>query len=37
MLAAGSGSRLLITCEGADAEAALEAIEKLILSKFDED
>ena len=37
MLAAGSGSRLLITCEGADSEAALAAIEKLILSKFDED
>src|SRR5476651_1295302 len=37
MLAAGSGSRLLITCEGEDAAAALDAIEKLILSKFDED
>ncbi len=37
MLAAGQGSRLLITCEGEDADAALAAIEKLILSKFDED
>ncbi len=37
MLAAGSGSRLNISCEGADAEQALEAVEKLILSKFDED
>lgn len=37
MLAAGSGSRLMITCEGADAVQALEAIEKLVLSKFDED
>ncbi len=37
MLAAGIGSRLTITCEGTDAEQALEAIEKLLLSKFDED
>ena len=37
MLAAGIGSRLTITCEGSDAEKALEAIERLILSKFDED
>lgn len=37
MLAAGNGSRLLLTCEGPDAEQALAAIEKLILSKFDED
>jgi len=37
MLAAGIGSRLMITCEGPDAEKALEALEKLILSKFDED
>jgi phosphocarrier protein HPr len=37
MLAAGNGSRLLITCDGSDAETALEAIEKLILAKFDED
>ena len=37
MLAAGNGSKLMLTCEGADAEQALAAIEKLILSKFDED
>ena len=37
MLAAGFGSKLMITCEGPDAPQALEAIEKLILSKFDED
>ena len=37
MLAAGIGSRLMITCEGTDAAQALDAIEKLILSKFDED
>jgi phosphocarrier protein len=37
MLAAGNGSRLRVTCEGSDAEKAIEAIEKLILSKFDED
>jgi phosphocarrier protein len=37
MLAAGNGSRLVLTCEGTDAEQALAAIEKLILSKFDED
>ena len=37
MLAAGNGSKLMLTCEGTDAEQALAAIEKLILSKFDED
>lgn len=37
MLAAGIGSRLKISCEGPDAAQALEAVEKLILSKFDED
>ncbi len=37
MLAAGQGSKLLITCEGTDAEAALAALEKLVLGKFDED
>ncbi len=37
MLAAGIGSRLTIRCEGTDSEQALAAIEKLILSKFDED
>jgi phosphotransferase system HPr-like phosphotransfer protein len=37
MLAAGMGSKLTVTCEGADADEALVAIEQLILSKFDED
>ena len=37
MLAAGIGSRMRITCEGSDAVQALEAIEKLILAKFDEE
>jgi phosphocarrier protein len=37
MLAAGIGSKMTITCEGSDAAEALDAIEKLILSKFDED
>jgi phosphocarrier protein len=37
MLAAGLGSKLKITCEGADAEKALGEIEALILRKFDED
>jgi phosphocarrier protein HPr len=37
MLAAGNGSKMAITCEGPDAAQALEALEKLILSKFDEE
>jgi phosphocarrier protein HPr len=37
MLAAGQGSKLTITCNGADAADAIEAIAKLILTKFDED
>jgi phosphocarrier protein HPr len=37
MLAAGMGSKLTITCEGSDADEAVDAIAKLILSKFDED
>jgi phosphocarrier protein HPr len=37
MLAAGQGSKLHITCEGADAHEALAALEKLIQQKFDED
>ncbi|MCE9612348.1 MAG: HPr family phosphocarrier protein [Chthoniobacter sp.] len=37
MLAAGQGSRLLVSCEGADAEKALAEIEAVILRKFDED
>ena len=37
MLAAGLGSKLKITCEGADSDKALIEIEALILRKFDED
>ena len=37
MLAAGQGSKLLVTCEGPDAEKALQEIENLILRRFDED
>jgi phosphocarrier protein len=37
MLAAGNGSKLSITCEGPDAAEALAALDKLIVSKFDEE
>jgi phosphocarrier protein len=37
MLAAGQGSKLNIRCEGADADKALEELEQLINSKFNED
>jgi phosphocarrier protein len=37
MLAAGQGSKLLVTCEGPDGEKALAEIEEIILRKFDED
>ena len=37
MLAAGQGSKLLVSCEGADADKALAEIEAVILRKFDED
>ncbi len=37
MLAAGQGSKLLVTCEGADAEQALAEIEALISRRFDEE
>ena len=37
MLAAGQGSKLQITAEGADANEALIALEKLMNQKFDED
>jgi phosphocarrier protein len=36
MLAAGAGSKLLVTCEGDDCHQALEEIEALINRKFDE-
>ncbi len=37
MLAAGQGSKLIVTGEGADAEKALAEVEAVILRKFDED
>jgi len=37
MLAAGQGSKLLVTCEGGDGEKALAEIEEIIRRKFDED
>src|SRR5256885_6090385 len=37
MLAAGQGSKLQIRCEGADAAKALQELEELIKSRFNED
>jgi phosphocarrier protein HPr len=37
MLAAGQGSKLLIRCDGPDADKAMEEIEDLIQRKFNED
>jgi phosphocarrier protein len=37
MLAAGQGSRLRIRCEGPDAGKAMDELEALINSKFNED
>ena len=37
MLAAGQGSKLRVTCEGDDADKALEEIESLIQRRFDEE
>lgn len=37
MLAAGQGSKLLVSCEGPDAEQALTEIEALIQRRFDEE
>jgi len=37
MLAAGQGSKLVITAEGPDAEAAVHELELLFLRKFDEE
>jgi phosphocarrier protein HPr len=37
MLAAGQGSKLRIRCEGPDAAKALQELEELINSKFNED
>ena len=36
MLAAGKGSTVTIDAEGEDADAALDALQKLIADKFDE-
>ena len=37
MLAAGQGSKLRVSCEGPDADRAMQEIEELIASKFNED
>ena len=37
MLAAGQGSKLIITAEGHDAEAAVRELESLFQRKFDEE
>jgi phosphocarrier protein len=37
MLAAGQGSKLLIRCEGPDAERAMQELEELINRRFNED
>jgi len=37
MLAAGQGTELLISAEGEDADRALQAIEELLASRFNED
>jgi phosphocarrier protein HPr len=37
MLAAGHGSKLRVTAEGADAEKAVSEIEAIVLRRFDED
>ena len=37
MLAAGQGSKLQIRCEGADANKAMEELEELIKSRFNEE
>jgi len=37
MLAAGQGSKLRITCEGADSDAAIQEIEDLVQRRFDEE
>ena len=36
MLAAGPGSKLLVTCDGDDCHQALDEIEALVKRKFDE-
>jgi phosphocarrier protein HPr len=37
MLAAGPGSVIIVTCDGADANEALDELEALVKRKFDEE
>ncbi|MEP6603062.1 MAG: HPr family phosphocarrier protein [Spartobacteria bacterium] len=37
MLAAGQGSKLRVRCEGPDADKAMEELEELVASRFNED
>ncbi len=37
MLAAGQGSKLVIRCEGPEADRAMQELEELIAGKFNED
>ncbi len=37
LLAAGQGSRVTIRCDGADEEAAMQAVTGLIANRFDEE
>ncbi len=37
MLAAGQGSKLIIRCEGTDADKVMEELEELIQKKFNEE
>jgi phosphocarrier protein len=37
MLAAGPGSKLLVTCEGDDCQQAIDEIEALVKAKFNEE
>ena len=37
MLAAGQGSKLMIRCEGPDADRAMQELQELIASRFNED
>ena len=37
MLAAGQGSKLMVRCEGPDADRAMEELENLINRRFNED
>jgi phosphocarrier protein len=37
MLAAGPGSKILVTCEGPDGNEALDELEALVKRKFDEE